>query len=104
MDLQPQPTHPRRHADEGAPTALREEHLLITSKINTPILTPMFYHFADVECNAAQTHFMFGTAYLAAPVYVYQATNRMIYLPRLLSKETWVHVYSTVMTWRSRQP
>ena len=72
-----------------------EEHLLITSQTGTPILTPMFYHFADAECYAAQTQFMFGTQYLVAPVYVYQATNRTVYLPRLPSNETWVHVYSS---------
>ena len=71
-----------------------EEHLLITSQTGTPILTPMFYHFADADCYEAQTQFMFGPTYLVAPVYEYQATSRWVYLPQLPADESWMHVYS----------
>jgi alpha-D-xyloside xylohydrolase len=71
-----------------------EHHLLITSQTGTPIVTPMFFHYPDTACYAAQDQFAFGTEYVVAPVYVYQATSRDVYLPVLATGEVWVHVYT----------
>ena len=71
-----------------------EQHLLITSETGIPILTPMFFHFKDIDCYTAQDQFMFGTEYLVAPVYVYQASSRKVYLPVLENGAQWVHHYS----------
>lgn len=73
-----------------------EHHLLITSQTGVPILTPMFFHFADLECYQAQDQFMFGTEYLVAPIYIYQATNRSVYLPRLADNQVWIHLYTGI--------
>jgi alpha-D-xyloside xylohydrolase len=38
---------------------------------------------------------MFGPDYLVAPVYIYQATSRSVYLPELIQQNaTWQHYYT----------
>ena len=73
-----------------------EEHLLVTSQTGVPLVTPMFFHFPDVDCYAAQDQYVFGTDYVVAPVYEYQAVSRRVYLPVLEAQEVWVHSYSGV--------
>ena len=72
-----------------------EYHLNISSQNGTPILRPMFYDFNDTECYQAEDQFMFGTDYLVAPVYIYQARSRTVYLPRVNQQgHVWQHYYS----------
>lgn len=73
-----------------------EYHLNISSQNGTPILRPMFYDFEnDVECYKAEDQFMFGPDYLVAPVYIYSATSRSVYLPVVEEKNfTWQHFYT----------
>jgi alpha-D-xyloside xylohydrolase len=72
-----------------------EYHLNISSQNGTPILRPMFYDFSDMECYQAEDQYMFGTDYLVAPVYIYQATSRSVYLPKLAQENAaWQHYYT----------
>jgi alpha-D-xyloside xylohydrolase len=72
-----------------------EYHLNISSQNGTPILRPMFYDFNDTECYQAEDQYMFGTDYLVAPVYTYQATSRSVYLPKLPQENAaWQHYYT----------
>jgi alpha-D-xyloside xylohydrolase len=72
-----------------------EYHLNISSQNGTPILRPMFYDFNDMECYQAEDQYMFGTDYLVAPVYTYQATSRSVYLPKLTQENAaWQHYYT----------
>jgi alpha-glucosidase (family GH31 glycosyl hydrolase) len=55
----------------------------------------MFYDFNDAECYNAEDQYMFGTDYLVAPVYIYQATSRSVYLPKLAQQNAaWQHYYT----------
>jgi alpha-D-xyloside xylohydrolase len=72
-----------------------EYHLNIASQNGTPILRPMFYDFTDMECYKAEDQYMFGPDYLVAPVYIYQATSRSVYLPELIQQNAgWQHYYT----------
>ena len=73
-----------------------EYHLNISHQNGTPILRPMFYDFNyDAETYQAEDQYMFGSDYLVAPVYTYQATSRSVYLPKLLEPgATWQHFYT----------
>ncbi|CAF0828369.1 unnamed protein product [Adineta ricciae] len=72
-----------------------EYHLNISHQNGSPILRPMFYDFADTECYTAEDQYMFGTDYLVAPVYIYQATSRSVYLPKLSQQNAgWQHYYT----------
>jgi alpha-D-xyloside xylohydrolase len=69
-----------------------EYHLNISSQNGTPILRPMFYDYNnDIETYQAEDQYMFGTDYLVAPVYTYQATSRSVYLPK---NAAWQHYYT----------
>ena len=68
-----------------------ERHLTIASINGTPILRPMYYDFNDTICETTNDQYMFGDLYLVAPVYIYQATWRTVYLP---AGETWRHYFS----------
>lgn len=56
----------------------------------------LFYDFNnDSECYQAEVQYMFGPDYLVAPVYVYQAPSRSVYLPKLDKQNTaWQHYYT----------
>lgn len=73
-----------------------EYHLTIASENGTPILRPMFYDFPeDPQCYTAEDQFMFGPDYLVAPVYIYQAKSRSVYLPVVEDQRfTWQHFYT----------
>ena len=73
-----------------------EYHLNITHRNGTPILRPMFYDFSnDAQTYQAEDQYMFGTDYLVAPVYTYQATSRSVYLPTLDQENSvWQHYYT----------
>lgn len=73
-----------------------EYHLNISSQNGTPILRPMFYDFNnDMECYQAEDQFMFGTDFVVAPIYTYQARSRSVYLPKLNQQgAVWQHYYS----------
>lgn len=72
-----------------------EYHLNISSQNGTPILRPMFYDFTDIECYQAEDQYMFGTDYIVAPVYIYQATSRSVYLPKFTQENvSWQHYYT----------
>ena len=73
-----------------------EYHLNISSQNGTPILRPMFYDFNnDSESYQAEDQFMFGTDYLVAPIYTYQATSRTVYLPKFdQGNLKWQHYYT----------
>ena len=61
-----------------------------------PLLRPMAYDCADTACNDGSTadQYMFGARFVVAPVQVYQAKARSVYLPVLGAGEQWVHFYS----------
>ncbi|CAF1550921.1 unnamed protein product [Rotaria sordida] len=73
-----------------------EYHLNISNQNGTPILRPMFYDFNDdLECYQSEDQYMFGTDYLVAPVYTYQATSRSVYLPKIDQyNSVWQHYYT----------
>ncbi|UJR12457.1 hypothetical protein I4U23_016633 [Adineta vaga] len=73
-----------------------EYHLNISSQNGTPIVRPMFYDFSnDQECYFAEDQYLFGSDYLVAPVYAYQATSRSVYLPKLDGQNlVWQHYYT----------
>jgi alpha-D-xyloside xylohydrolase len=73
-----------------------EYHLNISHQNGTPILRPMFYDFNnDIESYKAEDQYMFGSDYLVAPVYTYQATSRSVYLPRINKQNSaWQHYYT----------
>lgn len=62
-----------------------------------PMVRPMFLQFPlDTMCQGSdvEDQFMFGPNWLVAPVYVYQATSRSVYLPQLSANQSWVHAFS----------
>jgi alpha-D-xyloside xylohydrolase len=73
-----------------------EYHLNISNQNGTPILRPMFYDFNnDIESYQAEDQYMFGSDYLVAPVYTYQATSRSVYLPKIDKQNfAWQHYYT----------
>ena len=73
-----------------------EYHLNISHQNGTPILRPMFYDFNnDIEYYQAEDQFMFGTYFVVAPVYTYQARSRSVYLPKINQQgAVWQHYYS----------
>jgi hypothetical protein len=67
------------------------------SSTGMPMLRPMFLQWPnDAGCQGpdVEDQFMFGATWLVAPVYVYQATNRSVYLPALDANHTWIYFYS----------
>ncbi len=65
-----------------------------TMKNGLPLLRPMFFDFVDAECLVTDDQFLFGKHFLVAPVYVYQARSRDVYLPVLPGgEEEWVYYY-----------
>ncbi|CAF1314890.1 unnamed protein product [Rotaria sordida] len=75
-----------------------EYHLNISNQNGTPILRPMFYDFNDdLECYQSEDQYMFGTDYLVAPIYTYQATSRSVYLPKIDQyNSVWQHYYTKI--------
>lgn len=84
---------------------LREELREYVSQINAeaagtgmPMLRPMFLQFPlDPGCatDEVEDQFMFGPTWLVAPVTVYQATSRSVYLPPLnASTQEWIYYYN----------
>ncbi|CAF1277929.1 unnamed protein product [Adineta steineri] len=73
-----------------------EYHLNISHENGTPILRPMFYDFNnDIECYNSEDQYMFGSDYLVAPIYIYQATSRSVYLPAIDKQNSvWQHYYT----------
>ncbi|CAF3710085.1 unnamed protein product [Adineta steineri] len=73
-----------------------EYHLNISHENGTPILRPMFYDFNnDIECYNSEDQYMFGSDYLVAPIYTYQATSRSVYLPAIDKQNSvWQHYYT----------
>lgn len=75
-----------------------EYHLNISHQNGTPILRPMFYDFNDTESYQAEDQYMFGTDYLVAPIYTYQATSRSVYLPKINQiNAVWQHYYTKII-------
>ena len=83
---------------------LRENLRQYVSDINaeaaatgTPMVRPMFLQWPlDAGCQGAdvEDQFMFGAKWLVAPVYIYQATSRTVYLPKLNgSSSEWIYFY-----------
>jgi len=68
----------------------------IAAETGIPVLRPMFFEFPDQEDSyLAEDQFMFGPDWLVAPVTVYNATHRSVFLPMLSSpSEVWVHHYT----------
>jgi len=68
----------------------------IAAETGIPVLRPMFFEFPDQEYSYfAEDQFMFGPDWLVAPVTVYNATQRSVFLPMLSSaSEVWVHHYT----------
>ena len=49
----------------------------------------------DSECYKSEDQYMFGTDYLVAPVYTYQATSRSVYLPKIDKQNSaWQYYYT----------
>ena len=68
-----------------------ENALTIASVNGTPLLRPMMYDCIDYACMNATDQYMFGSQFVVAPVYVYQATSRTVYLP---SGQVWTHYFT----------
>lgn len=61
-----------------------------------PMIRPMFLAFPDdPACAAAdvEDQYMFGPAFLVAPVLEYKAASRSVYVPRLPGDASWVSVF-----------
>lgn len=61
-----------------------------------PMARPLFLEFPlDPGCEGAdvEDEFMLGSEWLVAPVYVYRAVSRSVYLPRLGAGEQWVNAF-----------
>jgi hypothetical protein len=62
-----------------------------------PMIRPMFLQYPlDPNCQTqdVEDQFMFGSKWLVAPVYVYQATSRTVYLPTISSDQEWVYFFN----------
>ena len=71
-----------------------QTQLDLASSEGTPVLRPMVFDFRDTDCATAPEQYMFGPDWLVAPVTVYQAKSKKVYLPQLVGKdETWVYHY-----------
>lgn len=68
------------------------EQMKLVHATGTPVNRPLWFNYAnDSNTWHINDEFMLGPDYLVAPVYVYQAKNRTVYLP---SGETWVHYFT----------
>ena len=86
-------TEPAHYAGIVAVMHLRENLRQYVSDINRvaaetgfPMIRPMFLQWPlDPNCQGAdvEDQFMFGSSWLVAPVYTYQAASRTVYLPQL---------------------
>jgi alpha-glucosidase (family GH31 glycosyl hydrolase) len=48
-----------------------------------------------MESYQAENQYIFGTDYLVAPIYTYQATSRSVYLPKIDKQNfVWQHYYT----------
>lgn len=60
-----------------------------------PVLRPMVYDFPDAECFNATDQFLFGNApYVVAPVYVFGARARDVFLPALSGGRKWRYLFN----------
>lgn len=62
-----------------------------------PLIRPMFMEFFnDPVCQTAavEDQYMFGSNWLVAPVYTYQATNRTLYLPTPPAGAVWIYFFN----------
>jgi alpha-glucosidase (family GH31 glycosyl hydrolase) len=85
---------------------LRENLRQYVSDINAeaaatglPMVRPMFLQWPlDAGCQGPDTEdqFMFGSAWLVAPVYTYQAASRSVYLPALPPNNVWIYFFNEV--------
>jgi alpha-D-xyloside xylohydrolase len=76
-----------------------EEGLREAQATGMPLLRPMFLEFPDDPvCSGAGTdvdgQYMFGSAYLVAPVTTYGATSANVYLPALPSGAQWTYAFN----------
>jgi len=72
-------------------------HFMESVQFGIPLLRPMFLQFPDdATCQTPQVEdqFMFGPDWLVAPVTVYQARSRSVYLPTLHLNQTWTHFFT----------
>jgi alpha-glucosidase (family GH31 glycosyl hydrolase) len=95
-NLAPDPAH---YNSIATVMRLRENLREYVSQINLetvntgmPMMRPMFLAWPnDPNCQGpdVEDQYMFGPNWLVAPVYVYQATSRSVYLPALDANHTW---------------
>ena len=74
-----------------------DTHMNISAASGLPLLRPMVLQFPhDPACAAVdvEDQYMFGDAWLVAPVYIQGATSRSVYLPVLGRGQGWQHYYS----------
>ena len=96
-------TEPAHYAGIVAVMRLRENLRQYVSDINAqaaatgmPMCRPMFLEFPlDAGCQGAdvEDQFMFGSSWLVAPVYAYQAASRSVYLPALPPNHEWIYFF-----------
>jgi len=73
-------------------------------RTGVPLLRPMVYDFVDSACVGATDQFLFGLGpYVVAPVYIYQARARDVYLPALPQGRQWQYVYNLTQTYPGGQ-
>jgi hypothetical protein len=71
-----------------------------TAATGFPMIRPMFLQWPlDAGCQGAdvEDQFMFGSSWLVAPVYTYQAASRSVYLPALPPNNVWVYWFGEVV-------
>ena len=76
----------------------------VAAESGLPMVRPMFLQFPlDAECQlpATEDQFMFGPSWLVAPVTVYQAKTRSVYLPALDANHTWVYYFNQTSVGRN---
>jgi len=70
------------------------QHMKLAASAGIPVLRPLFFEFPhDPMSFSAEDQFMFGPDWLVAPVLVYKATTREVYLPPLPDSQVWVHFF-----------
>ena len=95
---------PAHYAGITTVMKLREQLRQYVSTINAeaaatgmPMIRPMFLQYPlDPNCQTAdvEDQFMFGSKWLVAPVYEYQATSRTVYLPEVSPQQEWVYFFN----------
>ena len=74
------------------------EQYRLAATTGVPIMRPLFFDFPnDSNAMLIEDEFMFGPDWLVAPITVYKATSRSVYLPVLPNSGQWRHHFTGTM-------